>query len=99
MRSTKGEHAAGEAEKSAVPFWADPVMPVRFVVLAVGVQGNAVVAAEKVDATLRAFAGPGIDVGTATDAGGKETEHPIIAAPETSHIIAVPSVPLRLAAL
>src|SRR5450759_5255187 len=59
------------------------------------VQSEAVVAGDEIDAALGAFARLGIDVGTAADAAGKQTKHPIIAAPETPDIISVPAIPLR----
>ena len=62
------------------------------------VQSEAIVAGDEIDAALGAFARLGVDVGTAADAAGKQTEHPIIAAPETPDIISVPAVPLRPAA-
>ena len=59
------------------------------------VQSEAVVAGDEVDAALGAFARIGIDVGTPADAAGKQTEHPLIAAPEAPDIIPVSAVPLR----
>src|SRR5579863_171313 len=177
MRTTKGNHSTGEAENVTVLFETEPVVPARFVGLAVGVvvaalcaakfvpaenhrhaardqqgqqeildlalpqgldpsircltfravvltevcvspvmivfsvcfivlvaiahqvvQSEAVVAGDEVDAARGAFAGLGIDVGTAADAAGKQTEHPIVAAPEAADIITEPTVPLRPAA-
>src|SRR5450759_4718967 len=59
------------------------------------VQSETVVAGDEIDAALGTFARLGVDVGTAADAAGKQTEHPIIAAPETPDIISVPAIPLR----
>ena len=50
MRSTKGDHATGEVEDFSVLFQAVPVMPARFVVLAVSVVVTALGAAKFVSA-------------------------------------------------
>src|SRR5208283_455964 len=177
MGTTKGDHATSEAENFPVLFEAAPVMPARFVVLAVGVivaalraakfvaaeqhrhaardqqgqkevldlafpqgldpgisrlafraevlaevgvgpvmvvfsvcfivlaaiahqvvQSEAVVAGDEIDAALGAFARLGVDVGTAAGAAGKQTKHPIIAAPEPSDVVTLLTVPLCPAA-
>ena len=59
------------------------------------IQSEPIVAGDEIDAALGAFARLGIDVGTAADAAGKQTKHPIIAAPEPSDVITVLTVPLR----
>ena len=59
------------------------------------VQSEPIVAGDEVDAAFWAFARLGVDIGAATDAAGKQTNHPIIATPESPNLISEPVVPFR----
>src|SRR6185437_8728732 len=76
---------------------------VRFIVLAAitneVVKRESIVAGDEIDASFRAFAGPREDIGTSGDTAGECAEHCIVAAPETTHIVAIATVPLQPVAL